>query len=193
MAMSCLFYCCELVYTTHYILFLRADNYVQRCIVGCCAASVTMAMGMTSIQWRRQGGCQGCWHPSARHPAPARVQGAPRPGTPHPPGCKVSGVIHYAFVETGICIHELIVACFTWNETLSVIKHSATSCPRASICPRIEITLSGHTMERGVAEYGSVFLLMENSTQQKLRLSIRLAPATDLAMVVWLAAEFDGH
>ena len=27
-------------------------------------------------QWRRQGWYQGCWHPSARHPAPARVQGA---------------------------------------------------------------------------------------------------------------------
>ena len=64
--------------------------------------------------------------PSARHPAPARVQGAPRPGTPHPPGCEVPGVIHYVVVETGICIHELIVACFTWNETLSVIKQSAT-------------------------------------------------------------------
>ena len=49
---------------------------------------------------------------------------------------------------------------------------------RGSICPRIETTLSGHTMDRGVAECGSVFLLMENSTQQRLRLSIRLAPAT---------------
>ena len=123
----------------------------------------------------------------------ARGAGTPRPGTPHLPGCKVSGVIHYVFVETGICIHELIVACFTWNETLSVIKHSATSCPRGSICPRIETILSGHTVDRGVAECGSVFRLMKKSTQQRLRLSIRLAPATDLAMAVWSAAEFDGH
>ena len=37
-------------------------------------------------------GCQGCWHPLTRYPAPARMQGAPWPGTRTSKNCGISAV-----------------------------------------------------------------------------------------------------